>query len=76
MPTLPDPPGPYEVGATTFTLPVSPRGVGSSKIRTSSGTLEPALLLEEVAFTAFYPTSLKQSPLPKTFRKGLHWLTR
>jgi platelet-activating factor acetylhydrolase len=72
MPQLPEPKGPYAIGATTFVLPIHPSfPVGSSQIRkpTSSASdphthkagggakehLEPTLVFEEVAFTAFYP---------------------
>ncbi|THH12485.1 hypothetical protein EW146_g7650 [Bondarzewia mesenterica] len=72
--TLADPTGPFAVGATTFTLPVPPRRIGSSNVRTKSSTkLEPALLLDEVTFTAFYPTSPRPS---KQYRKALNWLPR
>jgi platelet-activating factor acetylhydrolase len=75
LPRLPDPDGPYAVGATTFlrTLP-RPTVIGESRVlplakhgpkRVEDAALggddndenafEPTLILEEIAFTAFYP---------------------
>lgn len=70
------PSGPYAVGATTFVLPVRPvRNIGRARVRRESGVgTEPALQLEDVVFTAFYPTE------PTTFadkhEKGLFWMIR
>ncbi|KAL0573965.1 hypothetical protein V5O48_007980 [Marasmius crinis-equi] len=69
MLSLEEPKG-YPVGATTFLCPLpSPVRHGSVKI---SGHEESGLLLEEVAFTAYYPAEVDS----KTSRKGLHWITR
>ncbi|KZV75126.1 hypothetical protein PENSPDRAFT_600434 [Peniophora sp. CONT] len=75
MPLLTPPQGPYAVGATTFVLPLNPFiPVGSSKLRNPrSGKLEPALVAEEITFTAFYPTSASSR---STHKKGLDWLAR
>jgi hypothetical protein len=75
--SLPDPHGQFPVGSTTFVLQVqSPFTVGSSKLRNSeSNRDEPALVLKEVAFTAFYPAKLESSD-GKVVRKGLDWLIR
>lgn len=81
--TLPDIPGRYPVGATTFAVPLeSPQAVGSAKLRHSSGNTpyEPALLLEEVVFTVFYPADL-QSPSadgtqPEQLRKTMDWVPK
>ncbi|KAJ8523539.1 hypothetical protein ONZ45_g110 [Pleurotus djamor] len=61
-------PGPYgEIGATTFAVPIRPTQVlGKAKLGQ-----KPALHLEEVAFTAYYPTKpAERSPA------GIHWLLR
>lgn len=61
--------GRYPVGATTFVTPVRlPRIIGSAKLPDS----QPALRLEEVAFTAYYPAETTS----KSTCKGLHWVTR
>lgn len=71
---LEHPAGPYLVGATTFALPVRPSDViGTAAVRTETGQITPALRLEEVSFTAYYPAS------PTTARsrwKWLDWLPR
>ncbi|KAI9507512.1 platelet-activating factor acetylhydrolase, isoform II-domain-containing protein [Russula earlei] len=55
---LEPPAGPYPVGATTFILPVRPaKVIGTAGVRTESGEIAPALRLEEVSFTAYYPAS-------------------
>ncbi|KAG5633990.1 hypothetical protein H0H81_004006, partial [Sphagnurus paluster] len=67
---LSDVPGRFPVGATTFlTRARSPHIVGSLKL--SKNVLEPALKLEEVAFTAYYPADTSRPT-----RKGLDWLIR
>ncbi|EPQ52569.1 hypothetical protein GLOTRDRAFT_79681 [Gloeophyllum trabeum ATCC 11539] len=66
MPHLPEPKGPYAVGATTFLRPIRPSlALGTSKVKKPKHSNEPAhdelehtLQLEEVAFTAFYPADL------------------
>ncbi|KAG5648914.1 hypothetical protein DXG03_000263 [Asterophora parasitica] len=69
---LPELPGRFPVGATTFITPVrSPRTVGSFKLRSQSDAPQSALYLEEVAFTAYYPANISN-----TTRKGLNWLIR
>lgn len=74
MLSLSDIPGRFLVGATTFVTPVrSPRVIGSLKLRNkTSNALQPALYLEEVAYTAYYPAAVS----PKTAKKGLDWLIR
>jgi platelet-activating factor acetylhydrolase len=69
---LPSPKGPFSVGATHFRLPVSPpQTYGTAQIRNrSTGKLEPALVLEEMAFTAYYPAEVKG------IKKGIDWLQR
>ncbi|KAG6854880.1 hypothetical protein C0991_012070 [Blastosporella zonata] len=62
-------PGPFPVGATTFVTRVpSPHQVGSIKLRSNQ---KPALFLDEVAFTAFYPADTSGST-----KKGLDWVIR
>ncbi|KAI0050253.1 hypothetical protein FA95DRAFT_1536850 [Auriscalpium vulgare] len=70
--------GPFAVGAATFTVPVRPpRVIGTAAISLTSSAgdqrLEPALRLEEVAFTAYYPIAREST---KTWRKGVSWLMR
>lgn len=69
---LPEIPGRFRVGATTFVTPVRPaRTVGSAKIlNLVSHVREPALHLEEVAFTAYYPADINGR------QKGLNWVIR
>ena len=73
---LEHPTGPYDVGVTTFTLPVRPTEViGKATVRTETGQITPALRLEEVSFTAYYPaspTTKEQSRQPT----WLNWLPR
>ena len=77
MLSLPDFAGPYKVGATTFSLPLqSPSVIGSAKLRHGKEGLRPALSLEEVAFTAFYPADISGSTGLKTSSMGLDWLIR
>ncbi|KAH7914420.1 tRNA synthetases class I, catalytic domain-containing protein [Hygrophoropsis aurantiaca] len=71
--SLPDIPGRFAVGATTFSVPVAqPRTFGNTRIRDAIGKLKPALAMHEVAFTAYYPTQTERAHM----RKGLHWLIR
>jgi platelet-activating factor acetylhydrolase len=66
---LEHPTGPYDVGAMTFTLPVRPTEViGKATVRTETGQITPALRLEEVSFTAYYPAS------PTTKKEKWRWL--
>lgn len=81
--TLHDIPGRFPVGATTFVCPVRPSvTVGSGKLRhTPKGEIsadhaQPALQLEEVAFTAYYPAQTRNLDGSREFRKGLDWLIR
>ncbi|KAF7967934.1 hypothetical protein HWV62_32517 [Athelia sp. TMB] len=68
MPSLPPIHGAYLVGATDFTVPLhSTTYIGSAKFK--DGT--PALALEEVAFTAFYPAAA-----PTHTDRPLNWLGR
>jgi platelet-activating factor acetylhydrolase len=64
------PHGKYPVGATTFILPVNYQEIGHAKLH-SANSLKPALSLEEVAFTVYYPAHVGN----KT-RYGLDWLPR
>ncbi|EGO27802.1 hypothetical protein SERLADRAFT_447019 [Serpula lacrymans var. lacrymans S7.9] len=67
--------GRYPVGATTFQLAVpSPITVGTSKIRAGgqNGDLKSALVVEEIAFTAYYPAQVRN--IKRT--RGLDWLIR
>jgi hypothetical protein len=71
---LEHPTGPYDVGATTFTLPVRPTEViGKATVRTETGQITPALPLEEVSFTAYYPASPTTT---KGQSRWLNWLPR
>jgi platelet-activating factor acetylhydrolase len=74
MPILENPAGPYAVGAATFVLPVRPAlVVGGAAIRTETGQKVPALRLEEVSFTAYYPVS---PTIPKSRWPWLNWFPR
>jgi platelet-activating factor acetylhydrolase len=71
--------GPYKVGATTFLLPLrSPSVIGSAKLRHAKDGLMPALPLEEVVFTAFYPADTTESSTSgsKRMSKGIDWLSK
>lgn len=73
---LPDFTGRFPVGAITFKLPVYNKVLGTASISGRHGhhdELKPALQLNEVVFTAYYPADVKESDL-KNF--GLHWLLR
>ncbi|RDB22670.1 Platelet-activating factor acetylhydrolase 2 [Hypsizygus marmoreus] len=64
--------GRFPVGSITFVSPVRPsRAVGSIKLRNATTAHEHALNLEEVAFTAYYPTEENLRTA-----KGVHWLIR
>jgi platelet-activating factor acetylhydrolase len=68
---LENPGGPYAVGAATFVLPVRPTCIiGSAAVRTETGKTVPALRLEEVSFTAYYPVS----PTTDTTKSRWNWL--
>ncbi|PSR74969.1 hypothetical protein PHLCEN_2v9383 [Hermanssonia centrifuga] len=78
--TLPDVPGPYAVGATTFAVPVSvaddsSRTIGDARLKASSGSspYAHALRLEEVAFTAFYPADI-HSEGAKNAKHKMAWI--
>jgi len=72
---LESPTGPYPVGATTFALPVSPpRVFGTATVRTQTGEKVPALQLEEVSFTAYYPVS--RTTAESRWKKWLDWFPR
>ena len=74
MPILENPDGPYAVGAATFVLPVRPALViGGTALRTETGQTVPALRLEEVSFTAYYPVS---PTIPKSRWHWLNWFPR
>lgn len=71
MPSLPPIHGKYPVGATDFTIPLhSTTYIGKAKLKHGE-TVKPALALEEVAFTAFYPVEASQDGAPQ-----LDWLVR
>ncbi|KAH7931206.1 hypothetical protein BV22DRAFT_998558 [Leucogyrophana mollusca] len=73
--SLPDIGGRFAVGATTFRVPVTQsRSFGNAQVRSydTDSETKPALSLEEVAFTAYYPA---QVDCGKT-KKGLLWLIR
>ena len=69
--TLPPVPGKYPVGTTTFAVPVTDvtdeaRVIGNAKLRSGAEAGTPALLLEEAAFTVFYPADTSSvKPLPR-----------
>lgn len=69
---LPRPGGRFPVGATTFKLAVPPCSLSSAKVRPASSELKQCLVLEEVAFTAYYPADVS----PKNTPKGFSWLLR
>jgi hypothetical protein len=72
---LENPTGPYPVGATTFALPVRPPLVfGTATVRTQTGETAPALQLEEVSFTAYYPVS--RTTAESSWKKWLDWFPR
>lgn len=74
MPLLENPTGPYVVGAATFVLPVRPALViGGASVRTATGQTVPALRLEEVSFTAYYPVS---PTITKSRWNWLNWFPR
>ncbi|EIN10831.1 hypothetical protein PUNSTDRAFT_112632 [Punctularia strigosozonata HHB-11173 SS5] len=87
---LPEIVGPYPVGATTFVVQAKrPLVIGSSRVRGSTsaipsalGEIQPALKLEEIAFTAFYPAQTDEGRhgwlgwLASKPKRGLDWLIR
>lgn len=74
---LEHPAGPYDVGATTFALPVRPTDViGKAALRTETGQITPALRLEEVSFTAYYPASLSSTVEKSRQPSWLDWVPR
>lgn len=90
IPSLNNPAGPYAVGATTFvrSIPKADQvtiGTGRVHPRDGSGVnsdgTRPALLLEEVAFTAFYPAEVHAPTSWKDrlfghdhINKGVSWM--
>ena len=81
--SLPDVPGKFEVGATTFALPLNdPQAIGTAKLAKSSGNTphEPALLLEEIVFTVFYPADIHSPSAdgvpPEKLKKSMDWVPR
>lgn len=74
--SLPSIHGRFPVGVTTFATPVRPtRIIGSAKLKNPRNSRQEstdhALLLEEVAFTAYYPADISSNP-----PKGVDWLFR
>ncbi|PCH41483.1 hypothetical protein WOLCODRAFT_119037 [Wolfiporia cocos MD-104 SS10] len=81
--TLPDVPGPFVVGATTFAIPLQqPQTIGAAKLRRTGGNTprEPALLLEEIVFTAFYPADIRKpstdGTAPEKLKKAMDWVAK
>jgi hypothetical protein len=74
MPLLNAAEGLYDVGATTLSLPIRPPiPVGTARVRNAQGNFVPALLLEEVVLTVYYPISRSSR---ETSPRGLSWLIR
>ena len=74
--TLPSFPGTYPVGTAAFAVPIAvgddaARVVGSAKLK---GTSTPALKLEEVCFTAFYPADVAVKDRAAT--PAVSWMPR
>ncbi|KAK0230986.1 platelet-activating factor acetylhydrolase, isoform II-domain-containing protein [Armillaria fumosa] len=68
---LPDCHDVYSVGATTFVTPARPsRTYGSAKLPNG----QPALVLDEVAFTAYYPAHIADKSWKS--KRGINWLNR
>ncbi|KAK0498588.1 platelet-activating factor acetylhydrolase, isoform II-domain-containing protein [Armillaria luteobubalina] len=68
---LPDCHDVYPVGATTFVTPARPsRTYGSAKLANG----QPALVLHEVAFTAYYPADIADKSWKS--KRGINWLNR
>ncbi|KZT72535.1 hypothetical protein DAEQUDRAFT_808989 [Daedalea quercina L-15889] len=81
--SLPDVQGKFQVGATTFALPLNdPQIVGKVRLAKSSGNTPhaPALLLEEIVFTVFYPADIHSSSAdgtpPEKLKKSIDWVPR
>lgn len=85
--TLPEVPGKYPVGATTFAVHIPPPSnqecdghvIGNAKLKTSRGGASdgPALVMKEVAFTAYYPAEMVvDSGFGANLQKGMLWLSR
>ncbi|EKM59854.1 uncharacterized protein PHACADRAFT_192245 [Phanerochaete carnosa HHB-10118-sp] len=78
--SLPEVRGKYSVGATTFAIPITAYGdasrvIGRARLKPNiSGVPDtPALKLEEVVFTAYYPADMQAV---KRARKGVYWVPR
>ncbi|KAJ3502495.1 hypothetical protein NMY22_g18563 [Coprinellus aureogranulatus] len=76
---LPAIPGRYSVGVTTLVTPVHrPRPIGNAKVRRRNRKgeeeIQPALFLEEVAYTVYYPAEL--SSVGSKAKKGIDWFVR
>ncbi|KAK0191153.1 platelet-activating factor acetylhydrolase, isoform II-domain-containing protein [Armillaria mellea] len=68
---LPDCHDLYSVGATTFVTPLKPsRTYGSARLPNG----QPALVLDEVAFTAYYPANIADKSWKS--KRGINWLNR
>lgn len=70
--------GRYAVGVTTLVTPVQhPRPIGNAKVKRTAGKggerVEPALFLEEVAYTVYYPADVSSKGAKK---KGVDWFVR
>lgn len=68
--SLPNTRGGFSVGATTFISPVRTGLVIGSG--TLPGQSQPGFILDELAFTAYYPAEISS----KVPRKGVDWLIR
>lgn len=86
LPSLAEPIGPYTVGATTFVRSIPEQdqvvvGTGHVRSETNSQETRPALKLEEIAFTAFYPAEIHNANSWTSrlwghhrTRKGIPWM--
>lgn len=71
--------GRYSVGVTTLVTPVQrPRPIGNAKVKRTAGKggegVEPALFLEEVAYTVYYPADVSSKGAKE--KKGVSWFVR
>ena len=67
------------MGVTTLVTPVQrPRPIGNAKVKRAMGNggegLEPALFLEEVAYTVYYPADVSSKGAKE--KKGVDWFVR
>lgn len=71
---LPEIRGPYTVGASTFAIPIhAPQIIGSAKFKDSKKRPPgPALLLDEVVFTVYYPADTSDT----SCTRRMNWMIR